>query len=141
MPSKQHDIEHAKTMMSNFNPDELKQIRDWVDNQLHDKDPDAARDQDSFSDKIDHMDEDKLTKLRQQIDNRLVEFKDDTLGSADPSADDEKKKHIAQHGADPNAQTSSQNVPQPVSNEVKDLQNEKSREEHESRGSVGNASH
>lgn len=140
--AKQHDIEHLKTMMANYNATELKQVRNWVDNRLAEADPDEARSRDSnFDDRVDSMNEDELTKARQRIDDRLVEFKDDQQGSADVSADDEKKKYIAQHGANPNAQTSSQNVPQPESDEVKDLQNEKSREEHESRGPAADGSH
>lgn len=140
--TKQHDIEHLKTMMAHYDATELKQVRNWVDNRLAEADQDEARSrQDNLDSRIDDMDEDQLTKARQRIDDRLVDFKDDQQGSADVSADDEKKKYIAQHGANPNAQTSSQNVPQPESGEVKDLQNEKSREEHDARGPAADGSH
>lgn len=134
MPVKQHDIEHAKTMMSNFNPDELKQIRHWVDNRLHDEDPDGSSKDQDIANQLADMDEPALTELRTKIDDRLLEYRDETQGSADASADDEKKKYIAQNGTNPIAQTTAQNVPQPQSNEVKDLQNEKAEEEHQQRG-------
>lgn len=95
----EHDITHATNAMKNYSENELRQVRDHVD-------------------------------------NRLASMQPDTQGSADASADDEKKKYIAQHGSNPNAQTTAQNVPEPVSDEVKDLQNEKAAEEHRARGQV-----
>jgi hypothetical protein len=139
MPVKQHDIEHAKTMMSNFNPDELTQVRDWIDNQLHEKDPNGSSRTQDINNSLSDMDENELTELRSKIDDRLLESRDDTQGSADASADDEKKKYIAQNGTNPLAQTTAQNVPQPESDEVKDLQNQKAEEEHQAKGEPANA--
>lgn len=85
--------------------------------------------------------DDEIAQVRDWANDKLQGHTDSTLGSADASADDEKKKFIAQHGADPNAQTTAQNVPQPVSDEVKDLQNEKAREEHDAKGHAADGSH
>lgn len=93
------------------------------------------------TDKLSEMNYDELTQVRRFLDNRLAEMHPDHQGSADASADDEKKKYIAQHGANPNAQTTAQNVPQPSSDELKDLQNEKAREEHDARGTAANGEH
>lgn len=60
--------------------------------------------------------------LRDQINIDLTGQAEGRLGSADISADDEKKKYIAQHG-NPNAQPRAQDVPEPESDELKDLQN------------------
>lgn len=59
---------------------------------------------------------------------------DNKQGSADASADDERKKAIAQAGNNPLAQERAQDVPQPSSNELKDLQNEMSEAEHQAKG-------
>jgi hypothetical protein len=59
---------------------------------------------------------------------------DSHVGSADASADDEKRKYIAQNGDNPLAQETAQAVPQPESNEVKDLQNEAAEAEHQAKG-------
>jgi hypothetical protein len=59
---------------------------------------------------------------------------DNHQGSADVSADDERKKYIAQNGNNPLAQERAQDVPQPQSNELKDLQNELSEAEHQAKG-------
>lgn len=59
---------------------------------------------------------------------------DNKLGSADVSADDERKKFIAQHGENPLAQERAQDVPEPASDELKDLQNEMSEAEHQAKG-------
>jgi hypothetical protein len=59
---------------------------------------------------------------------------DNHQGSADVSADDERKKYIAQNGNNPLAQERAQDVPQPESNELKDLQNELSEAEHQAKG-------
>lgn len=59
---------------------------------------------------------------------------DNKQGSADVSADDERKKFIAQNGENPLAQERAQDVPQPESNELKDLQNELSEAEHQAKG-------
>jgi hypothetical protein len=82
------------------------------------------------------LSDDELREVRDQINDYLMDDMDTKLSSADPSADDEKKKYIAQHGSNPNAQTSAQNVPQPSSDEVKELQNEKAHDEHMARGQV-----
>lgn len=58
---------------------------------------------------------------------------DTRQGSADVSADDERKKWIAQNGDNPLAQERAQDVPQPQSNEVKDLQNEAALREHQAK--------
>jgi hypothetical protein len=58
---------------------------------------------------------------------------DTRQGSADVSADDEKKKWIAQNGDNPNHQERAQDVPQPESDEVKDLQNEAAEREHQAK--------
>lgn len=60
-------------------------------------------------------------------------------GSADVGADDERKKYIAQHGENPLAQERAQDVPQPSSNELKDLQNEMSEAEHQAKGANSEA--
>lgn len=59
---------------------------------------------------------------------------DNRQGSADVSADDERKKYIAQNGENPLAQERAQDVPQPQSNEAKDLQNELAEAEHQAKG-------
>lgn len=59
---------------------------------------------------------------------------DNRLGSADVSADDERKKYIAQNGENPLAQERAQDVPQPSSNELKDLQNDMALAEHQAKG-------
>src|SRR4051812_46565962 len=77
--------------------------------------------------------EDELTKLRQHIDTRLTDMKQGEqpgTNGPDSSADSEKKKYIAQHGSNPNNQETAQSVPEPESDEVKDLQNERARQEH-----------
>jgi hypothetical protein len=55
-------------------------------------------------------------------------------GSADVTADDERKKFIAQNGENPLAQERAQDVPQPSSNELKDLQNDMAEAEHQAKG-------
>lgn len=58
---------------------------------------------------------------------------DNRQGSADVTADDERKKYIAQNGENPLAQERAQDVPQPQSNELKDLQNEMAEAEHQAK--------
>jgi hypothetical protein len=59
---------------------------------------------------------------------------DNRQGSADVSADDERKKFIAQNGENPLAQERAQDVPQPQSDEVKRLQDEMAEAEHQAKG-------
>lgn len=83
---------------------------------------------------LDNLDDSELREVRDRINDKLMDSLDTKQASADASADDEKKKYIAQHGSNPIAQTSAQNVPQPVGDEAKDLQNEKAHDEHLARG-------
>ena len=80
------------------------------------------------------LNDDELRDVRDQINDYLMDSLDTKQASADVSADDEKTKYIAQHGGNPNKQTSAQHVPEPVSDEAKDLQNEMAEEEHQDRG-------
>lgn len=108
----QHNIEHLKTMMTNFNRDEFVQVRDYVDNRIAEMTPGE----------------------REMRDIGGVQ-------GPDSSADSEKKKYIAQHGSDKNAQETAQSVPEPVSDEVKDMQNKEARKEHEAKGPAADGSH
>lgn len=58
---------------------------------------------------------------------------DNRQGSADVTADDEKKKWIAQNGENPLAQERAQDVPEPQSDELKDLQNDMAEAEHQAK--------
>ena len=69
-------------------------------------------------------------------DEQTPDNLDTRVGSADVSADDEKKKYIAQAGSNPLAQERAQDVPQPQSNEAKDLQNELAEAEHQAKGAA-----
>lgn len=89
---------------------------------------------DNIREQIGKLNESQLMELRQQINDRLLEVAEGSVGSADASADDEKRKLIAQHGNNANEQLSAQAVPEPTSDEVKDLQNEASFAEHQARG-------
>lgn len=71
--------------------------------------------------------------IRDQINIELTGIAEGRQGSADVDADDEKKKYIAQFG-DPNAQRRAQDVPEPESDELKRLQDQKSLEEHQAAG-------
>lgn len=89
---------------------------------------------DTIREQIGKLNENQLMELRQQINDRLLTFAEGQVGSADASADDEKRKLIAQHGNNANEQLSAQSVPEPVSDEVKDLQNEAALAEHQAKG-------
>ena len=80
------------------------------------------------------LNDDELRQVRDQINDYLMDDLETKQASADPSADSEKKKYIAQHGSDPNAQLTAQDIPEPASDEVKDLQNERASAEHQAKG-------
>jgi hypothetical protein len=79
---------------------------------------------------MEHFSREELTAVRDWVDQRIF---DDTPGGA-TSGDSEKKKYIAQKGANPLDQVTAQDVPQPETDEVKDLQNEMARKEHLAKG-------
>lgn len=119
--------------ISDLSTSELKRVRNFVDNRLHENDPDYANGKPD----LDSMDKGELGKLRDDINQLLTDEADSTLSSADASADDEKRKYIAQNGSNPLAQETAQSVPAAVSDEVKDLQNEAARIEHDAKSDEG----
>lgn len=86
------------------------------------------------TEKIDKMNLDEMQQVRRHLDNRISDQLPNEQGSADVSADDEKKKYIAQHGQNPLDQERAQDVPMPVTDEVKDLQNDMAEREHQAKG-------
>lgn len=80
-----------------------------------------------------HMSDDELKQKRDEINDTLMDDMDNKLGSADVSADDEKKKYLAQHGDLVKDAERGQDIPSPVSDEAKDLQNEVSEQEHQAK--------
>lgn len=81
-----------------------------------------------------NMTDDELRDKRDEINDTLMDDMDNKQGSADASADDEKKKYIAQHGDSIKDSERAQDVPQPVTDEVKDLQNDVAEDEHQAQG-------
>lgn len=141
MPSNQNAIKTVTDKLDDMNPDELRQVRNYADNRLHETDPDGSSKDQDFRNRLADMDERELEELRDDVNDRLLAYADGDAASADESADDEKKKYIAQHGADPNAQLTSQDVPTPSDQDGKDLQDEKAREEHTAKGPAADGSH
>lgn len=137
MPSKQAKVREITDKLQELNTDELKQVRDYTDNRLSEQDANYHSGVPDWKD----LDRGSLENLRNDINEHLLSKADGDLSSADESADDEKKKYIAQHMANPNAQLTAQDVPEPKSDEVKDLQNEAARAEHEAKGPAADGSH
>jgi hypothetical protein len=114
MPTNQHNIGHIQDMMKNFSRDEYTQVRDYIDNRIQETTPGEQRN---------------------------IGGAGTGVEGPDASADSEKKKYIAQYGTNPIAQETAQSVPQPESEEVKKLQDEKAKEEHMAKGPAADGSH
>ncbi len=141
MAANQKNIKEITDKLDKFNPNELHQVRNYTDNRLHETDPDGSSKDQDRKNGLSDMDENELAALRDDINERLLSQADGDLSSADESADDEKKKYIAQYGADKNAQLTAQDVPMPSDDEGKKLQDEKAHDEHMAKGPAADGSH
>lgn len=130
----QSNVKQVTDKLDDFSYDELKQVRDYTDNRISEVHPGGGTQAQDLQARLADMNDTELTKLREDINNRLMDDMDRKTGSADASADDEKKKYIAQYGNDPIHQERAQDVPVPVSQEGKDLQDEAAEAEHQASG-------